>query len=127
MAELKNTTFSDSGFLELPSGTTAERPSSPSSGMLRYNTTNNVMEVYDGSNWTTVDGSNLADSTGGVYTTRYYDNGESYEAHVFHQNGTFTPVYAGEVDYLIVAGGGAGGADTPAAVVAADLLKVLPQ
>jgi hypothetical protein len=44
MANLKNTTINDTGFLGLPSGTTAQRPSSPSSGMMRYNTSTNQVE-----------------------------------------------------------------------------------
>lgn len=51
MATLKNTTIDDSGFLQLPRGTTAQRPVSPTVGMLRFNTTFGLAEVYNGSNW----------------------------------------------------------------------------
>jgi len=37
--------------LQLPSGTTAERPTSPSTGEWRYNTDNNLIEFYDGGSW----------------------------------------------------------------------------
>ena len=37
--------------LQLPSGTTAERPTSPSTGEWRYNTTTNLVEYYDGGSW----------------------------------------------------------------------------
>ena len=37
--------------LKLPSGTTAERPTSPSTGEWRYNTTTNLVEYYDGGGW----------------------------------------------------------------------------
>lgn len=37
--------------LQLPSGTTAERPASPSTGEWRYNTTTNLIEFYDGGEW----------------------------------------------------------------------------
>jgi len=37
--------------LQLPSGTTAERPGSPSTGEWRYNTTTNLIEYYDGAEW----------------------------------------------------------------------------
>jgi len=37
--------------LQLPSGTTAERPTSPSTGEWRYNTTTNLIEFYDGADW----------------------------------------------------------------------------
>jgi len=37
--------------IQLTSGTTAERPSSASNGEMRYNTTDNKVEYYDGANW----------------------------------------------------------------------------
>jgi len=37
--------------LKLPSGTTAQRPTSPSTGEWRYNTTTNLVEYYDGGSW----------------------------------------------------------------------------
>jgi hypothetical protein len=39
------------GSLVLPNGTTTQRPSSPTSGMMRYNTTTNEAEIYQGSTW----------------------------------------------------------------------------
>ena len=51
MATLKNTLIDDTGYLQLPSGTTAQRPVSPSAGYMRWNTTTNYVEVYDGSDW----------------------------------------------------------------------------
>jgi len=35
------------GSFDIPSGTTAQRPSSPANGMIRFNTTTNVLEYYD--------------------------------------------------------------------------------
>jgi len=37
--------------LKLPSGSTAQRPTSPSTGEWRYNTTTNLVEFYDGAEW----------------------------------------------------------------------------
>jgi len=37
--------------LKLPSGTTAQRPTSPSTGEWRYNTTTNLVEFWDGGEW----------------------------------------------------------------------------
>lgn len=37
--------------VELPTGTTAERPASPVAGMLRYNTSLGYVEYYNGSAW----------------------------------------------------------------------------
>lgn len=53
MANLKNTSVVNSGDFKLPSGTTAQRPSNPQTGMLRFNTDAGVMEVYDGTQWDT--------------------------------------------------------------------------
>jgi hypothetical protein len=41
--------------LRLPSGNTASRPASPSAGEWRYNTDDNKVEYYDGSNWFQID------------------------------------------------------------------------
>ena len=38
-------------FVKLPSGTTAQRPSSPEKGYSRYNTTDNKLEFWDGTVW----------------------------------------------------------------------------
>jgi len=38
-------------YLTLPSGTTLDRPGTPTSGMFRYNTTTNSLEVYGASSW----------------------------------------------------------------------------
>lgn len=62
MATLKNTTINDTGFLTLPSGTTAQRPNSPISGMVRFNTTMGVTEAYMGGTWV-----NLTYPLGSVY------------------------------------------------------------
>jgi hypothetical protein len=35
----------------MPDGTSAQRPASPVAGAMRYNTTENVMEYYNGTNW----------------------------------------------------------------------------
>lgn len=51
MAQLKSLTINDTGFLKLPSGTTAQRPASPVTGATRFNTELNWSEYYDGINW----------------------------------------------------------------------------
>jgi hypothetical protein len=40
--------------LTIPVGTTAERPGTPATGMTRYNTSLNLVEVYNGSAWVAV-------------------------------------------------------------------------
>jgi hypothetical protein len=42
--------------VQIPSGTTTQRPTSPTAGDLRFNTTTNSAEIYDGSSFTSVGG-----------------------------------------------------------------------
>ena len=51
-----NVDLTGSGYLQLPSGTDAERPTSPAEGMLRWNDTSNVFEGYDGNVWGKIGG-----------------------------------------------------------------------
>lgn len=48
----QNVICSSTGSLSVPSGTTAQRPSSPVNGMLRYNTTIPQLEIYLSGTWT---------------------------------------------------------------------------
>lgn len=50
MGSLKNTTINDTGFLQLPVGTTAQRPTA-ANGMMRYNSNTGLAEVYAGGAW----------------------------------------------------------------------------
>lgn len=56
--------FNGTGSLKLPTGTTAQRPSSPMTGELRFNTTTGHTEAYNGTAWEAVGGSPF-DATGG--------------------------------------------------------------
>jgi hypothetical protein len=111
MAQLQNITIDDIGSLNLPSGTTAQRPASPSVGMIRYNTTINDTEYYDGSAWRPISDTN-PEATGGTIVDTDI-GGIAYRIHLFTTTGnsTLTVTKGGEVEYLIVAGGG-GGSDT---------------
>lgn len=51
MAILKNLTIDDTGHLQIPAGTTAQRPAAPSQGMIRYNTELLTNEYYNGTQW----------------------------------------------------------------------------
>lgn len=42
---------SPTGFFQLPAGTTAQRPTIPAAGMIRYNNDNNRVEVYAADTW----------------------------------------------------------------------------
>jgi len=63
----------------IPCGTTAERPASPSAGMIRYNSEDDVIEVYNGTDWVIypkgalVNG--LSASTAAPSAAYLYDNG----------------------------------------------------
>lgn len=54
MADLQSLTVSDTGYLGLPQGTTAQRPSSPAVGYTRWNTDVEDFEHYDGTSWSYV-------------------------------------------------------------------------
>jgi len=59
------TDFAQVTTLKVTTGTTTQRPASPSVGMLRYNTTTNQFEGYSGSSpaWTSVGGATLSNDT----------------------------------------------------------------
>lgn len=105
MAILKNLTVNDTGFLRLPSGTTAERPGSPLAGMIRYNTTISANEFYNGTTWVPVAEPTVSNtSTGGSITTA-----AGYRIHTFTSGSdTFVPARDGVVDVLVIGGGGSG-------------------
>ena len=107
MAQLQPSSFTD---LTLPQGTTAQRPASPALGMMRYNTTIELVEFWDGTNWRPVTGysAGTIGSGGTIFRAR---NG------IVHQfttvgSATFTPSFTGWVQVLVVAGGGGAGANS---------------
>ena len=113
MANLKNTSIIDTGFLQLPVGTTAQRPT-PAAGQMRFNTTpGNVTEVYDNNDqtWKNLENKPISSLAvgGNVFDTTI--NGEIFRVHEFYNvgNSNFTVSQAISVSYLIVAGGGGGG------------------
>ena len=92
------------GALTIPSGTTAQQPTAVA-GMIRFNTTLSLLEVYNGNVWQSLSGGVNATQSSGSGTTTTADG---YTTHKFTSSGTFTVSAGGEVEYLIVAGGGAG-------------------
>lgn len=42
---------STTGGMYLPKGTTAQRPATPATGMMRFNTTTGLVETYNGTSW----------------------------------------------------------------------------
>jgi len=59
--------------LRLPSGTTAQRPTSPSSGEWRFNTSTNLLEMYDGSNWFAIQDENIPPIPSENFSAVLYD------------------------------------------------------
>ena len=55
------------GYFDLPTGTTAQRPGAASSGALRYNTDSSSVEVYDGTSWGALTRPFLTGVTGTIY------------------------------------------------------------
>ena len=53
-------TFNGTGAVTLPVGTTAQEPGSPATGMIRFNTTLNQFEGYNGSIWGGIGGANAS-------------------------------------------------------------------
>jgi len=62
--------------LELPDGTTGQRPGTPVNGMIRYNTTLNQFEGYKASAWGAIGGG----ATGGSSDDIFYENGQTVTA-----------------------------------------------
>ena len=107
MATLKNSIIEGTGFLRLPVGTSAQRPASPVTGDTRFNTTENVIEIYNGTTWVLI-GKFVA--TGGTLTTV-----GGFKIHTFTSPGTFS-VTGGNAssELMVIAGGGSGGSGTGA-------------
>jgi len=63
-------TVSATDAIKIASGTTAQRPGSPATGQLRFNTSLTRFEGYNGTAWTAVGGG----ATGGGTDTVFYEN-----------------------------------------------------
>lgn len=50
-AAVSDQTNTSTGYFDLPSGTTAQRPASPTAGAIRFNTSTGSVEFYDGATW----------------------------------------------------------------------------
>ena len=57
--------FNSTGSIQLPSGTTAQRPGSPTNGDIRYNSTEHETEVYKNGSWSNVGSGSGGGATGG--------------------------------------------------------------
>jgi len=75
----------------VPKGTTAERPTSPINGHLRYNTDDNEFEVYQNGAWR-----ELRYKEPGTITQQNLGNGDATET-------VFGPLNSGDTDYPVPA------------------------
>lgn len=107
MANLQTTIFNDTGHIKMPAGTTAERPGSPVTGMMRYNTTMNVLEWFSGSIWQPITGYSQG-TIGSGGTVFFRDGGVVHQFTTVGGGQSFTPAFTGTVRVLVVAGGGGG-------------------
>jgi len=66
-------------FVQLPKGATTEQPSSPYGGMIRFNTTLNKLEYYNGTSWLALSGGvgGVATITVDTFTILNVDNEDS--------------------------------------------------
>ena len=64
--------ISGTGYIDIPAGNNAQRPGSPNTGMLRFNTSISRYEGYDGSNWGSLGG---AGGSGGDAV--FYENDQN--------------------------------------------------
>lgn len=84
---------SSTGYFDLPSGTIAQRPGSPTSGNARFNTTANAVEVYTGSTWSLIgakDGSSYASAA--ISATAIWDLGIRGKGLYWIQRADGTPI-----------------------------------
>ena len=93
--------INDTGAMIVPSGTTAQQPATGYAGMLRFNTTTNRLEFYNGNGWNSLGGVVASGGTTSVVG--------GYKIHTFTTSGNLVVSSGGEMDYLIIAGGGGGG------------------
>jgi len=87
-----NPIFNSTGAITLPVGTTAQEPASPTSGMLRFNSSTSQFEGYNGSAWASVGGAAISNDT----------STSSFEYPLFANatSGTALTVYTSNAKYL---------------------------
>jgi hypothetical protein len=90
------TQFVGTTSLRIPVGTSAQRPSSPISGVIRYNTDTTAMEYYNGSDWKVVganDGSSAALAADSAVYLRDVVGETSDGTYWINVDGTPTEIY----------------------------------
>lgn len=113
MATFQNTVINDTGFITVPGGSTAQRPS-PTAGMIRLNTSNNLLEFYDSTGWRPITGVSKGSIGAGGNEILYAGSNLGRAQGVVHLftavgSATFTPAFTGTVEVLVIGGGASGG------------------
>jgi hypothetical protein len=106
------------GFFDLPSGTTAQRPASPNNGMARYNTTTTKFEFYQNGEWLNyVQSYNLeylvvagGGGGGGTFSSGGYVGGGGGGAGGYIAQST--TINSGASYPIVIGAGGAGGSSS---------------
>ena len=98
--------IASTGALTIPVGETIERPTAAAIGMVRFNSTLDMLEFYNGSllGWRRI-------STGAMATGGTVTEVGPYRIHTFTETAllmVLTLIGGGNVEYLVVAGGGGG-------------------
>lgn len=113
MATLRDTNINDTGFITLATGNTAQRPT-PTAGMIRYNTANNLLEFFDNTGWRPITGISRGSIGTGGNTILFAGSNQGRQNGVVHMftavgTSTFTPAFTGTVEVLVIGGGASGG------------------
>lgn len=85
----------------LPKGTTAQRPSSPTQGLLRYNSETGKVEIYGGANsWTDVGGGipTMNDDTAGSVLRCRRKSGNAYDNDTTRNNDEYEAYWTHDLD-----------------------------
>lgn len=64
----RTSVFNSTGSVQLPAGSAVVRPTGIAAGAMRYNTTDGVMEYYNGSSWFTVKNTSVVQITKQSFT-----------------------------------------------------------
>ena len=88
--------FNSTGSIQLPSGTTAQRPGSPTNGDLRYNSTEHEVEAYKNGGWANVGSGQGAtggdDGDNAVFWENQQTVTDAYSLTASRNAGSFGPV-----------------------------------
>jgi hypothetical protein len=80
---------SSTGYFDLPSGTTGQRPGSPNTGMVRHNSSLGLIETWNGTTWTGLGGSATISSTAPASPTdgAFWLNSETGDLYTYGPGG----------------------------------------